>query len=147
MDAGRIKTFGPEKLIDAELADAQWARNTRARVRSGDAETKPQPASGHIEGEPSEISRVSYDEARRRRELAEAERAELQLATMRGELVQASDIGAELSRVFASFREAMMQIPARVSAVLAAETDEARVNAVLTEEIRGALLQLKERSA
>ena len=30
----RITTFGPDKQIDATLADAQWQRNTRARTSS-----------------------------------------------------------------------------------------------------------------
>ena len=57
----------------------------------------------------------------------------------------AADVTAELARVFATFREAMQQIPGRVAAVLAAESDQARIHEVLDGEIRGALLHLKER--
>ena len=39
-------------------------------------------------------------------------------------------------------RHALMNIPERLSAVLAAETDAARVHAMLTSEIRAALEDL-----
>lgn len=32
VEEGRISAFGPDKLIDKELADLQWERNTRARI-------------------------------------------------------------------------------------------------------------------
>jgi len=32
IDTQRVSAFGPAKLIEPELADAQWERNTRARA-------------------------------------------------------------------------------------------------------------------
>ncbi len=136
--AQRITTFGPDKLIDPELADAQWQRNTRARAQASD------PAAG--ESPPSDGAAAgTYRDWRTRREAAEAQAAELRLRQQAGELVSAADVGAELARVFVTFREAMLQIPCRLAAVLAAEADQAKVHEALDTEIRGALLHLKER--
>jgi phage terminase Nu1 subunit (DNA packaging protein) len=74
-----------------------------------------------------------------------AKLAELEYKKAIGELVSAADVQAELSRIFATFREAMQQIPNRLAAVLAAETDQARVHDALDVEIRNALMHLKER--
>ena len=85
-----------------------------------------------------------YWSSRARREAAEAELAELKLAELQGQLVRADEWAAALARRAAAFREGMLQIPARLAAQLAAETDEARVHALLDAELRQVLLQLTE---
>lgn len=86
---------------------------------------------------------TSYHVAKTLREAAEARIAQLRLAELRGELVRAQDINVELARIFATFRESMQQIPNRMAAILAVETDQARVHDLLDAEITGALLHLK----
>lgn len=87
------------RLIDPEVADIQWARNTRARVGStsadvsGDLLSAPGTAPGptvdpHVPG----ATPAGYTAARARTELANAGMAELQLAKLRGEVREVSDI-------------------------------------------------------
>ena len=151
VEAGRIKTFGPDKLIDAELADAQWARNTRARVRGSDAEaTAPAAAPGRVGGDDfrdmiraHEVGgATSYEEARRRRETAEANLAEMKQAEMQGTLIRADAVRAAWAAKITGARDALLQIPSRVAPVLTACTDLVEVTALLEAELRQALAEL-----
>ncbi len=82
-----------------------------------------------------------YWQSRGRREKAEAERAELELGKLKGELIEVSAVRAQISTVLSSLREALMQIPARMSPVVAAESDAAKVHEMLTAELHQALEQ------
>lgn len=124
--SGRITTFGPDKLIDPTLADAQWQRNTRVRVRNSAADTLSPPDTA--------VS-VSYDEARRRRELAEASIAEMRQEELRGDLIRVDVIRSHLASKISNMRDAFLQIPLRLGPVLAAETDAAKIHTLLEDEI------------
>ena len=141
VDAGRIKTFGPDKLIDAELADAQWARNTRARVRGGESESS-QPAAVQIIVANEVGATTSYEEARRRRETAEANLAEMKQAEMEGKLILADAVRSAWAAKITGARDALLQIPSRIAPVLAANTDLVEVTALLEAELRQALAEL-----
>lgn len=82
------------------------------------------------------------DEARTRREIAEANMAELMEAKLRRELIRVASVQAALSTDYATTRDAMLQIPARMAPLLAAETDPAAVQNLLHAEIHQALLTL-----
>ena len=82
------------------------------------------------------------DGARTRREIAEANMAELMEAKQRRELIRVSAVQAQLSTDYATTRDAMLQIPARMAPLLAAETDPAAVQNLLHAEIHQALLTL-----
>jgi len=82
------------------------------------------------------------DTARTRREIAEANLAELREAEERGELIRVDAIRSALAGLIASTRDSLLQIPVRVSPVLAAEPDAAAVHDTLTREIHQALAQL-----
>lgn len=105
VDEQRISAFGPDKLIDLQLADSQWARNTRARVGATDgsgyvSDTGSDLLSGS--GDPVAPSAApvapnapapdGYTAARARTELANAALAELELARKRGEVRDKADI-------------------------------------------------------
>ena len=144
VDSGRITTFGPDKLIDATLADAHWARNTRARVRGGDdaASAAPTTSVPQIIVANEVGGTTSYEEARRRRETAEANLAEMKQAEMQGTLIRADAVRAAWAAKITGARDALLQIPSRIAPVLAAETDLVRVTALLEDELRQALAEL-----
>ena len=137
-----------KRMVDFELTD-RLVRNTAdlGRARNG-ANAAPGRAPSTPIAPLAESGKVDaiFRQAQAQERAYNAKLAELEYKRAIGEVVSAADVEAELSRVFAAFREAMMQIPARVSAVLAAETDAAKVADTLTDEIRRALLQLKERA-
>jgi len=82
------------------------------------------------------------DEARTRREIADANIAEMEEARMRRELIRVSAVQAQMSVDFATTRDALLQIPARMGPLLAAEGDTAKVQNLLHAEIHQALLDL-----
>ena len=86
----------------------------------------------------------SRDEARRRREIAEADLAELKLQQQTGELVPAAAVRAEFARQFGAVSQSMLTLAARMAPVLAAETDVGRIQTILDAEIRNALNQTAE---
>ena len=124
-----------EGMIDPIVADMQWQQNTRARASSKPQASAPQD-------KPEADSDDGYWQSRSRREAAEAEMAELKLSEQRGELVRAADVRSAYSKRAAGLREALLQIPARLAAVLAAETDHARVHDTLQAELHAVLSQV-----
>jgi hypothetical protein len=145
---GRISLINGK--IDPVAADAQWARNTRVRAGSRATDDVNLSGSGGTGGtaagddDDEEDTATGYWKSRARRERAEAELAELKLAELQGQLVRADEWSAALARRAAAFREGLLQIPARVSAQMAAETDEARIHALLDAELRQVMLQLTD---
>jgi len=95
----RISAFGPDKLIDQDLADSQWSKNTRARVGfvSSDAPDllsspgAPVPAAAN-DTKPASAMPTGYTEARARTELANAGKAEHELAVLLGKVRDVTDI-------------------------------------------------------
>jgi hypothetical protein len=114
---GSIDAFGPDKLIDADLADRQWAMNRRARISpqaaaaAGAAQDLVDQATGASAG-PAAVAApaaptsqpvpdTGYTAARARREQAEADLAEMNAKKMRGDLVAWEDVsrgGFEVGR-------------------------------------------------
>ncbi len=143
---GRISLINGK--IDPVAADAQWARNTRVRAGSRATDDVNLSGSGGTGGtaagddDDEEDSATGYWKSRARRERAEAELAELKLAELQGQLVRADDWAAALAKRAAAFREGLLQIPARLSAQLAAESDQARIHALLEDELRQVMSQL-----
>lgn len=143
--------------IDPVVADVQWAANARSRADSRPATevgarlagiSAPPPAAGGA-GEGGEPARPpatedGYFAARTRRETAEAELAELKLQEQLGQLVRAADVRAAYAKRAAALREGLLQLPARLSAILAAESDQAKCHAVLEAELHQALALLVE---
>lgn len=147
---GRLveREINGKKLIDVELTD-RLIRNTTDMSKAGNgANAAPGRAPSAAIAPIADGGKVDaiFRQAQAQERAYNAKMAELDYKKAIGEVVLAADVEAELSRVFATFREAMMQIPSRVAAVVAAESDEAKVHRLIADEIRGALLQLKERA-
>ena len=77
--------------------------------------------------------------AKAKREHAEAQLAELELAEKRGEIILAADHKRVIFRLCRSIRDALVPIPDRMAPVVAAEDDPAKVHAELSREIRQVL--------
>jgi phage terminase Nu1 subunit (DNA packaging protein) len=82
----------------------------------------------------------SFDEARTRDKVAEANLREMTAAKRRGELIEVAAIKAVLSTDYATTRDTLLQIPARMAPLLAAEKDPAAVQTLLHAEIHQALM-------
>jgi hypothetical protein len=132
--------------VDSVAAAQAW-REARQNV----AQRKPLPLAprppdrseggGHVDpaADPPDEHR---DAARTRREIADANIAEMEEARMRRELIRVSAVQAQLAVDFATTRDALLQIPARMGPLLAAEGDPAQVQNLLHAEIHQALVDL-----
>jgi phage terminase Nu1 subunit (DNA packaging protein) len=122
-------------LTSVEAAAAWRAANVRQRI----AEKPNGKAHPPKKAQPSQ-----YQQARTRRELADAEDREISVLERRGVLVRREKVRAEVARILVGLRQSLLQIPARLQAVLAAETDETKVHDVLQDEIDGILALIAE---
>lgn len=82
------------------------------------------------------------DGARTRREIAEANMAEIAEQKLRHEVILVAAIKRQMATDFATTRDALLQIPARMGPVLAAKGDAAEVQTILHEEIHKVLEDL-----
>ena len=84
LQSGRITAFGADQRINVELADVQWSRNTRPRMRPATTTTGPtvpagsdHPAPSHSGGE----TVGTYGHSRERREYFAAMTAQMEFET------------------------------------------------------------------
>lgn len=133
-----------EGKVDPDVATTLYRKYTRARTNERRRTTQDGATAA---GQPlMPVGDGDYWANRARREKAEADTAELKLAELRGELVRVADVKAAQARRIAALREGLLQIPARLAAVLAAESDQARCHDVLQAELHAVLAQVTEAS-
>jgi hypothetical protein len=128
-----IKREGRRVTLDAAIADAEWTANTR-----GGRGPAPQPLASGV-GLPDAIEAADYNASRAKREAYNAELARLEVEEKQGQLVAADDVRKTAFAVARQVRDGMLNIPDRVSAELAAMTDQFEIHRRLTTEIRKAL--------
>jgi hypothetical protein len=80
--------------------------------------------------------------AKARREQAEAQIAELELAEKRGEIIANADHKRVVFALCRSICDALMPLADRITPLVAAESEPAKVHAVITAEIRQVLRML-----
>lgn len=148
--AGRIRR-DEHGLIDPEQADVDWAAvtdDTRGDGHAVPARQRPEPSVSPASS-PSPPSAPSpvvpsggappYATSRAIREAYTARLAKITYEERSKALVDASRVQAEAFRRARDVRDALLAVPGRLAAILAAETDPAVVETRLTEELRSAL--------
>jgi phage terminase Nu1 subunit (DNA packaging protein) len=141
--SGRISRSG-NGMFDLEAAGIQYRLHTdpeqQARSlqqRGHDVEVMDPPAV-ELRGDAQALIA-----AKARREQAEAQLAELELAEKRGEIMAVGEHRRVLFALCRAIRDAVLQISARSSAMLAAAGDQAQCQAILDAEVRKVLEQLE----
>lgn len=137
-------------LIDFELAKLALMNKVRPSGKSTttlqESETPPASTAPAAAAAPSELDDsleiTSYHVAKTLNEAAMAQINRLKLAEMRGELIRVTAVKATLATIFATTRDALLQIPARLAPTLAADVDPASVQNALHTEIHQALHHL-----
>lgn len=71
-----------------------------------------------VESALTEAQRTDYEEARAREMAARAEKAELEVAKMRGELIHVDDLERLLSAPLAQMRARLLALPGRIASAL-----------------------------
>ena len=83
-----------------------------------------------------------FKAARTREKISEANMAEMNEAKMRREMINLDVVVRQLSTDYATTRDAVLQIPARIAPLLAGETDAAAIQTMLDAELHQALSNL-----
>ncbi|MGB3068453.1 MAG: hypothetical protein WBC18_07895 [Ottowia sp.] len=140
---GRISLI--DGKVDPAVADVQWSRNSRARAGSGGPATDAVAGTSSANagaGQAPARDEGDYWVNRARREAAEADLAEMRREEQAGRLISVEAVRSALATVLAATRDSLLQIPARVAPVLAAESDPAKVHDLVEQELHQALTQL-----
>jgi hypothetical protein len=161
--AGRIKRE-PDGSWDPARVKAAWSENTDqaqqrpkpgVRERSGTrARMKPVPeaAVGAVRdtlrehGEPIAAGAMTFIQARTANEVLKAQERRLRLQQMKGELVDRAKAVAQVFRLAREERDAWVNWPARVAAMIAAEleVDTHQLHTVLERHVHDHLAELAE---
>jgi hypothetical protein len=130
IESGRISTT-PDGKIDSDVADQAWSRNTRSFAP---------PVTGRgSEEDGDNFGASQYTKARAFREFYQARLAKIEYEERIGKLVSKDEMKISAFNEFRRFRDHMLNIPDRVAAMLAAETEPAKCYEILQTEIRKAL--------
>ena len=151
--SGRI-TKRDDGLIDPDVSDANWAHNTGPRPQPSQKPASASPhhnVQHHAEVPPRESSDpirletgLEYSRARAVRESYLARLTKIDFEERTGKLVSRDQIEVAAFNKFRQFRDRMLNIPDRLAAEAAAESDASRVHELITIEIRKALLEFSD---
>ena len=89
---------------------------------------------------------IDYAEARRRKELAQAQLAELDLSEKEGELIKVETVENEAFIAGKKVKDGLSNIPDRIAPLLAAESDKNEIYRMLNSEINQVLEGLVDES-
>ncbi len=148
--AGRL-TPEPDGTLDPAKADTQWDANTDPARSPEGASPEPPPAEPpHAErtpaSEPATQGGASFTQARTAHEIAKAQRARIQVQRLREEVVDRAQATAEVFRLARRERDAWVNWPARVAALMAADlgVEPHTMQKVLEAHVREHLNELAE---
>lgn len=85
---------------------------------------------------------VDMDEAKRRKTIAEAQMAELDLARARSEVIAIGDVAQIVTDEYASVRARLLEMPGRLAQPLSIEDDPAQIERELRAAVTEALEEL-----
>jgi len=131
---GRIRTT-PDGKIDAEEADRDWSRNSSPVNAPRQAPRTTEPNDGAARG-------PTYAQSRAVRELYLARLAKIEFEERAAKLVSRDEVTVAAFTKARTIRDNLLNIPDRVAAMLAAESDPTQVHQILSDEIRKALIEL-----
>lgn len=160
IEAGRISVIEKDgrRWIDPEVADIQWARNTRARVGSGSGapgasaapattQTPANAQNGQGGGAAAaDEGYLTYDQARVARENEELLLARLDRQEREGALTSAEDVGRAVWTAFRLLRDSLMPLGRTVSGQLVPLTDRREIQQVIDDAMRQALGTFRDRA-
>lgn len=125
------------RVDDAPAAIAvAGAESVQPRAQSSTVEPEPSPNGGDTEFHRHRTEKARLDVEKQRADLAER----------MGALARVDDMRSTAHEVGRLVHNKLMELPERLSPLLAVETDPLRVHALLTSEIRGVLNALADRA-
>ncbi len=151
--AGRITTevdANGERKINSEVADQQWASNsnqsrktTPTRAEMAGVTPPAQEQASIPEGETAAAAvGATYQKSKTMREGYMARLAQLEYEERKGKLVSADKVKVSAFNTARIVRDSILNIPDRIAAELASETDPHKLHTKLTEALVEALEEL-----
>ncbi len=129
------KSEGGIHIIDSEVADQEWPRGPRESMTGDEIDDSSRKGSS----DPDSRTSQTYAQSRAVREAYQAKLAKLEFDHKSGKLIDAAEVKKSAFDAARMVRNSMMNIPDRLAAELAAETDVFKVTQKLKNEIRKAL--------
>ena len=124
-------------FVDVEASDAVLDDRP---VAIEPPESSPPRAAAEMAGQqPTSFAQARLDEMVYRAKLRR-----LDFEERSGKLLRRADVEAATFNLYRTFRDRMQNIPERVAAMIAAESDPHRVHEILTTEIRKALFKFAD---
>lgn len=145
---GRVSQLKAQGMPTSSVEAAQaWRESNQSIAARNPSPVSVSHVSGGFDAAPLSGGRVDFPDedfqmARTRREIAEANLAEMREAELEGKLIRVEAIRAAWAKRISATRDALLQLPHRMAPVLAAETDMERVSHILDAELRQALTDL-----
>ncbi len=96
------------------------------------------------EGPPDPTDGESYDKARLRKMIAEADAAELETAKLAGEVISIEDAEAEWTEIATAIRAKLLSMPSKLAPLVAAEPEPTRCRDLIEGVIFEALAELAD---
>jgi hypothetical protein len=125
-----------EGRIDRPATDSPPAAVSGLASAAGAGEAGTSPASPDAETPlPGDVDTAEYRKARSERERTAADRAQLELDQLRGRLIDVSEAKRLAFTSFRSLRDAVLQVPARVAALCAAQSEPLVVEQIIEAEL------------
>lgn len=137
-DASATPPDDPKAQIDALLAQVRALRRQRGSEPPDDAADDP-PGGGPDEGGDHSMTLV---EAQKETHIQRARMLRMENDLREGTLVEADQASRAAFEFARTLREAILNVPARISAELAAESDASRVHLRLDAALREALVSV-----
>src|SRR3972149_10734126 len=135
--ASAVRRSARGRIVAVEFREGSgsWRQNSAPRVNQ-----PPVAIAGDLAGQGTD----TYSAARTAREGANAKLAELEYLKTIGRVVAVEDVKKSWFRRLRMMRDQLLDIPARLAAVTAAESDPHRVEQLLTAEITRVLHELAD---
>ena len=149
-DDGHVRVEESEARIAATADPAKdhvAERHAAGRAAAVDGQKATKNASDDDEDDEPPVEGPSFHKARARREEANANLAEIELAERAGALMETAAVRAVLADVGATCRAALETLPAILAPQLATLNDDHAIRQLLEEHINAALNELCDRLA
>ncbi len=154
IEAGRISTIPGDngrKMIDPEVADIQWAKNTdplqAARANAPKGDRVPAASGGGVAPAAGSENGSAYWDARTEREKSEAAMAEMKRRQMEGDLVERERVNTAAMALGRMTRDAVLGVPTKLAPELAHLTDAWEIERRMAEALRKVLDDVAKMSA
>lgn len=132
------------KLISESLANSLMDNHEGKSDTPKQEFERHSPGSGHRDGSMmvDDSHMGIYSKARAAKETMAAKMAQVKYEQLTGSLVEADEVRSAAKKIGLSLRNSLMNLPNKISPLVASETDVLKVKMILEGEIRSALTNL-----